>query len=74
MRGHQEFLYSLVQVVLLYGSETWIMSPRIGRAMKGFHHQVVRIMTGRIPHRNLGGTWTHPSLEEAFPEADVQEV
>ena len=35
-----------VHTVLLYGSETWVMSPHIGRTLGGFHY--------RVDHRLMG--------------------
>ena len=64
----------VVQAVLLYSSEAWVMSPRIRRTLGGYHHRVVKRMTGRILHRNLDETWMYPSLEEAMSEVGVQEV
>ena len=32
------FYVAVVQAVLMYGSETWVMIPRIGRTLDGFHH------------------------------------
>ena len=45
-----------VQAVLLYRSETWITYPRIGRELGGFHNQVVWIIMGWMPQRNIYGT------------------
>ena len=30
----------VVQVVLMYGSEMWVMTPHIGRVLGRFHHRV----------------------------------
>ena len=40
---------ALVQLVMIYGSETWVMSPRIGIFLGGFNHRVVRSLTGGKP-------------------------
>ena len=34
------FYIAVVKAVLLYGSETWVMSLFIGRTLGGFHHRV----------------------------------
>ena len=40
-------LYTIVfQVVLLYRSETLVMSPSIGKTMVVFHHQVITVTDG----------------------------
>ena len=38
------FYEEAVQAVLLFGSETWVMTPWMEKALKGFHHRVVRRM------------------------------
>ena len=37
----------LVQVVLLFGSETWFLTPRMERALGSFHHRDGRQITRR---------------------------
>ena len=38
---------AMIRVFLLYGSETWLMTPYIGRFLAGFHHIVARRLTVR---------------------------
>ena len=33
------FFKSVVQAVLLFGSEAWVVAPHMGRALVGFHDQ-----------------------------------
>ena len=40
---------AVVQSVLLYGSETWVLTPRMKRVLGGFHHRVACRLTGRKP-------------------------
>ena len=68
------FYATVVQAILLYGLETWIMSPWIGKALGGFHHRVVWRLTGWMPQRNFDGTWTYLPLGEEMAEVGVQEV
>ena len=37
---------AVVQSVLLYGSDTWVATPPIGRVLGRFHHKVTHSMTG----------------------------
>ena len=39
----------VVQSVMIYGSETWVMNPRIGRVLRGFDHRVDRRLMGGQP-------------------------
>ena len=40
------FLNGVVQAVLLFKSDTWVVTPRMGKALGGFQAQVARRMTG----------------------------
>ena len=64
----------VVQDVLLYGSETWVMTLRIGRLLVGFHHRVYRKMTRHKPRIGRYGEWMYPPPEEAMVEAGLHEV
>ena len=33
---------AVVQAVLLFGSETWVLTPQLDKALVGFHHRVAR--------------------------------
>ena len=56
------------------GQICWVVSTNIERTLGGFHNRVVWRLTGRMPQRNLDGTWMYPSLDESMLEAGVQEV
>ena len=49
------FLKAVVQQVLLFGEETWVLTPRMERAMDSFMHGAARRITGRQPWRGWGG-------------------
>ena len=54
------FFKAVVQQVLLFGAETWVMTPRIERALDRFMHGAARRITGRQPMRGLVGNGTTP--------------
>ena len=45
----------VVQVVFLYESDMWVMSPHVGRTLGGFRHRVAHRLTGWKPRR--GGVY-----------------
>ena len=48
------FLNAVVQAVLLFRSDTWVVTPRMGKALgEGFQSQVAKRLTGRILWRTL---------------------
>ena len=51
------FFKSVFQLVLLFGAETWVVTPRMGRVLGGFHDQVEKRLTGRILRRQNYGKW-----------------
>ena len=55
----------VVQLVMIYGSKTWVMTPHIGRVLGRFHHRVVLRLTGRQPRRGRDGVWVYSLLEDA---------
>ena len=44
-----EFFKAVVQQVLLFGAETWVVTPIIERALNSFMHGDARRITGRQP-------------------------
>ena len=49
---------AMVQLVMIYGSETWVKKPCIGRVLGGFHHRVDRRLKGRQNRRGRDILWT----------------
>ena len=50
-----------MQELLLFGTETWAVIPRIGWTIKGLHHSVDRRMTGDSTEKNEVGATGIPS-------------
>ena len=44
---------------MMYGPETWMMTPCIGRVLGGFHHRVDHRLMGRQPWRGGGVVWVY---------------
>ena len=61
------FFKAVVQQVLLFGAETWVVTPKMERALSAFLHGVARRLTGRQARREKDGEWHYPSLEGAIP-------
>ena len=49
------FFKTVVQAVLLFGAETWVLTPRIERALESFMHRAAHNITGRQPRRGWDG-------------------
>ena len=65
---------AVVQLVMIYGSDTWILTPRIKRVLGRFHHSVYLRLTGRQPWKGREVGWFYPPLEYVMVEAGLTEV
>ena len=68
------FFKAVVQQVLLFGAETWVLTPRIERALDSFMHGAARRIMGIQPERGWDGKWYYPSLAGAMKEAGFTEI
>lgn len=69
-RAKGMFYKAIVQSVLLYGVESWTVTPAILKALESFHHRVARRITGLTP-RLVAGEWHYPPLAEAMKLAGL---
>ena len=53
------FFKAVVQAVLLFGSETRVVNPRMVKALGRVQAQVLRRMKGRLPRRTPDGKWIY---------------
>ena len=65
---------AVVQLVMIYGSKTWVTNPPSGRVLGGFHHRVAQSLTGRQHRKARDGVWVYPPLEDAIAEVRLQEL
>ena len=63
------FYIAVTQAVLLFGSETWVLTARMEKALDTFQSRVARKLMGRKPRRGIDETWNYPSLAGAMKEA-----
>ena len=60
------FYVTVVQVILLFGLETCVVTPHIVRTLGGFYHWVVRRIAVKLPYRWQDGGWDYPMIVEAL--------
>ena len=65
------FVKAVVRQVLLFGAETWVVSPRMERALSAFIHGAARRLTGRHQWRGWDGKWFYTSLEGGMKEVGL---
>ena len=68
------FFKAVVQQVLLFGAETWVVTPNMERALSGVLHGAARRLTGRQAWREKDRDWHYPSLEGAMKEAGLTDI
>ena len=65
------FFKAVVQAVLLFGAETWVVTPRMGKSLGGVQTQVDRRLTGRLLQRTLDRSWRYTLAAAAAREEAV---
>jgi hypothetical protein len=58
------FYMAVVQSVLLYGSETWVLTKRLLQRLERFHARCARHMAHRHIRHLPDGTWQHPHTDQ----------
>ena len=68
------FYVAVVQVVLLFGFEVWVLTPRLEKSLKGFHQRAAWRMAGMGPKHQQDGTWLYPSIGAALVMMGLEEI
>ena len=68
------FYKATVQAVLLFGSESWNLTPSAIKCLEGFHLRAARRMTGMMPCKQPDGSWTYPSSEKVLEKAGLHTI
>ena len=70
-----KFYKAMVQAVLLYGSETWVLSPTALARLEGFHIRAAYRMAKRNrPRRGPGNQWVYPKSEDVLEECGMHTI
>ena len=65
------FFKAVIQAVLLFGAETWVVTPCMGTSLGVFKTQVERRLMGQIPRRIMDGMWKYTSAAVAREAAGL---
>jgi len=68
------FYIALVQQVLLFGSETWVLSRRLLRRLEAFHNRCARHMAHRHIRRRADGTWITPHTADVLERCNLSPI
>ena len=67
------FYRATVQAILLYGNETWNLTPALSGLLEGFYVCAARRMTGPISHK-VSGNWECPESGEVMAAAGLHTI
>jgi hypothetical protein len=68
------FYKATVQSILLFGSETWNLSPSSLKLLEGFHIRAAWRMAGKRPMKLPNGTWTYPNSVQVLEDVGLKTV
>jgi hypothetical protein len=68
------FYKAIVQAVLLFGSETWKLSPLSLKSLEGFQIRAAHRMAGKMPTKNPDRTGTYPSSRDVLKAVGLQTI
>ena len=64
----------VVQVVILFGYETWVLTPRLDKTLVGLHHQATWWMSGMGPKRQPYSMWVYPPIGAVLVIVRMEEI
>ena len=69
------FYRATVQAVLLYGSETWAITPTILKSLEGFHIRAAyRMASVHKPRQDPEGMWIYPESTAVLAEVGLRRI
>ena len=69
-----KFYLTIVQAVLLYGADSWVIKKRDYDALRSFHRRAARYMTGQHIRKLDGNKWEYPNHEELLKICGLLEI
>ena len=68
------FYKVIIQSILLYGSESWVISNIMIQRLNAFHRRCARFITGRHIRMLDDETWIYPSTTKTLELADLLSI
>ena len=65
---------AVVQAVLIFGSKTWLLIPRLDKSLESFHHCVVWRMAVMGPKRQQDRTWVYTPIGEVLATVRPEDI
>ena len=68
-------MYKVVaQLVLFYGSKSWVVTGEMLKVLAGFHHRAAQQITGMTAKLGAGGEWEYPPVVEAMEDTGIHPI
>ena len=64
----------VVQAMLPFGSNIWVLVPRLEKSLAGFHHQATRQMAGMGLKRQPYRIWVYPPIGVALAMMGIEDI
>ena len=71
MQMSEKFLKTVVQSVLLFGYEMWLVTPHMVRTLGRLHHRVSHWITGKQPRQLPDSGWEYPLMRNTRDRKSV---
>ena len=68
------FYRAVVQSVLLFGSETWVLSERMLKMLESFHNRCARFIARDFIQQRPDGSWQLPHTAAVLNKCDLETV
>ena len=74
VRARGAMYKAVAQSVLLYRSNSWVVTREMLKVLTAFYHRAARRITGMIAKHGAGGEWEYPAVEEAMDSAGLHPI
>ena len=65
---------AVMQAVLMFWSDMWVLIPRVDKVQEGFHHQALQWMAVMVPKLQLDGTWLYLPIGEVLITVGLDDI
>ena len=65
---------AVMQTVILFGSKTWVPTPRLEKSFEGFHRRAVQRMKVMDPKLQQNGTWVYIPIGEDLATVGMEDI
>ena len=65
------FYKTVVQSVLFYGRDSWVVTGDMIKVLEVFHHWASRRIAGMTERRTTGGDWEWPPVDDALETSGI---